>query len=264
MCPPTHFAVSYAINAWMDPAVPVDRRRALDQWERLRDVYTGLGHRVSLLDPRPGLPDMVFAANGAVVVGGTAYAARFRNPERTGEEAAHLDWLRANGIPATPSTAVHEGEGDFAVTADLILAGTGFRTEQAAHMEAQELFGVPVVGLRLVDPRFYHLDTALTVLDDGRVSGRPDIAYLPEAFSPAAQRVLAVLFPDAIRVAEADALVFGLNAVSDAYNVVLPAQATGFAALLAERGYRPVGVDTTEFARSGGGPKCCTQEIRPA
>ncbi|MFC4563592.1 dimethylargininase [Nocardiopsis mangrovi] len=264
MCPPTHFDVRYAINPWMDPGRPVDRGRALAQWEHLRAVYTGLGHRVSLLDPSPGLPDMVFTANGAVVVGGTAFGARFRNPERTAEEAAHLAWLRGRGLDVHASGTVHEGEGDFAVTSSLILAGTGFRTDQAAHMEAQELFGLPVVGLRLVDPRFYHLDTALAVLDDGRASGRADIAYFPGAFSGAAQQVLARLFPDAVRVAEADALVFGLNAVGDGRNVVLPVQAAGFAALLRDRGYHPIGVDTSELARAGGGPKCCTQEIRTA
>ncbi|RCV52982.1 dimethylargininase [Marinitenerispora sediminis] len=262
MCPPTHFTVSYTINAWMDPAAPVDRDRAVAQWERLRAVYLELGHRVSLLDPVPGLPDMVFTANGALVIGGTAYGARFRHPQRSPEEAAHREWLTAHGGRFAAPEHVNEGEGDFAVTRDCVLAGTGFRTEQAAHLEAQEVFGLPVVSLRLVDPRFYHLDTALTVLDDGVHSGRADIAYYPGAFSGAARQVLGRLFPDALRVAEADAAVLGLNAVSDGRNVVLPEQARGLAARLAERGYRPIGVDMSELAKSGGGPKCCTQEIR--
>src|SRR3954452_8452471 len=97
MCPPTYFDVQYAINPWMRTDVPVDRRRAMAQWERLRAIYESLGHRGRLLDPEPGLPDMVFAANGATVVGGAVLGARFRHAERAAEAAAHRRWFAAHG-----------------------------------------------------------------------------------------------------------------------------------------------------------------------
>jgi len=61
----------------------------------------------------------------------------------------------------------------------------------------------------------------------------------------------------------ADAAVLGLNAVSDGRHVVLPVQATGLAAALRDRGYEPIGVDLSELRKAGGGPKCCTLEVRP-
>src|SRR5581483_7373799 len=70
MCPPTHFDVVYSINPWMDPSQPVDPALALRQWQRIHDVFVDLGHTVELIPPVPGLPDMVFAANGATVVDG--------------------------------------------------------------------------------------------------------------------------------------------------------------------------------------------------
>ena len=82
MCPPTYFAVTYAINPWMRPGVAVDVERAVAQWDALRRTYLDLGHRVDLIDPVPGLPDMVYAANGATVVDGVVYGARFRHAER--------------------------------------------------------------------------------------------------------------------------------------------------------------------------------------
>ena len=82
MCSPAHFAVTYAINPWMRPGIAVDVERALAQWDALRRTYLDLGHRVDLLDPVPGLPDMVYAANGATVVDGVVYGARFRYAER--------------------------------------------------------------------------------------------------------------------------------------------------------------------------------------
>ena len=257
MCRPTYFAVDYVINPWMDPSVPVDTELAVRQWTNLRDTYVRLGHQVDEIEPIPGLPDMVFAANGATVLDGIAYGAQFRYPERAAEAPAYLHWLTDAGFDAHEAKAVNEGEGDLLTTERFLLAGTGFRTDLAAHVEAQELFGRPVITLQLVDPRFYHLDTALTVLGD-------TIAFLPQAFTPSSAKVLRQLFPDAIESTVEDAAVLGLNAVSDGHHVVLPAQATGLARQLAARGFEPVPVDLSELRKAGGGPKCCTLELRSA
>lgn len=256
MCPPTYFAVDYAINPWMDPAVPVDADLAVAQWTTLRDTYVALGHTVEEIEPIPGLPDMVFAANGATVVDGKVLGAQFRYPERAAEGPAYLSWFVRHGFATTEAKCVNEGEGDILCAGDFLLAGTGFRTELGAHAQAQELFGRPVISLQLVDPRFYHLDTALCVL-----GGDAGLAYLPAAFSPGSRKVLAQLFPDAILAEERDATVLGLNAVSDGHRVVLPVQAAGLMGQLAARGYEPIGVDLSELRKAGGGPKCCTLNI---
>jgi N-dimethylarginine dimethylaminohydrolase len=257
MCPPAHFTVAYAINPWMVPGTPVDRPRALAQWDALRRTYLDLGHRVDLLDPVPGLPDMVYTANGATVVGGTVLGARFRYPQRAAEAAAHAAWFRGAGFARVVEPEfVNEGEGDLLVVGETILAGRGFRTDPRAHAEAARVLGREVVPLDLVDPRYYHLDTALAVLDDTTV------AWLPEAFCPRSRAVLQERFPDAVVADPADGAVLGLNAVSDGRHVVLPAQATRLAAALAERGFVPVPVDLSELRKGGGGPKCCTLEVR--
>jgi N-dimethylarginine dimethylaminohydrolase len=260
MCPPEHFAVAYAINPWMDPAAPVDAELALKQWEGLRETLVGLGHTVHALAPVPGLPDMVYAANGAFVVDGAAYGARFTHPQRAAEAAAHRAFYLANGWGFTEPANTNEGEGDFAYLpgahGGLVLGGHGFRTAHAAHAEAQAAMGRPVVSLRLVDPRFYHLDTALGALDD------ENIAYFPGAFAPSARRVLRRLFPDAVIADEADAHAFGLNLIGDGRHVVLNAEASAFASRLAAAGYRPVPVELSELRKGGGSVKCCVAELR--
>ncbi len=263
MCRPTYFAVDYAINPWMDPSAPVDADLAIEQWTNLVETYRSLGHTVEMIEPIPGLPDMVFAANGATMVDGAVLGVSFTFAERTAEGPAYLNWFAEAGYRTQEPKATNEGEGDMLLTADYLLAGTGFRTDLAAHMEAQELFGLPVISLQLVDPRFYHLDTALCVLNRGPRDGRPQVAYLPEAFSEGSRKVLARLFPDAIHASIEDAVVLGLNAASDGRRVVLPVQATGLAAQLTSHGYEPVPVDMSELLKAGGGPKCCTLEVRP-
>jgi N-dimethylarginine dimethylaminohydrolase len=257
MCPPEHFAVEYAINPWMNPDKPVDVALAMEQWQRLRAAYESLGHTVHTIEAEPGLPDMVFAANGATVIAGKVLGANFKHPERAPEAAAYLNWFRARGYgEIRESAVVNEGEGDIVFAGRVVLVGHGFRSDDAVRHELTDLFGLPVLPLRLVDPRFYHLDTALVVLD-------PDTAaYYPAAFDDASRAALAAHFSELIEVKDEDAEVLGLNAISDGRNVVLPEQAVGMRAQLVAAGFNPVGVDLSELLKAGGGPKCCTLELR--
>ncbi|MFD6567005.1 dimethylargininase [Micromonospora profundi] len=260
MCSPEHFAVEYAINPWMDVTTPVDRELAVKQWDRLRETLVGLGHEVHVLTAEPGLPDMVYAANGAFMVDGSVYGARFKHEQRAAEAAAHHAFYESLGCRFIAPSETNEGEGDFAYVPEahggLILAGHGFRTETAAHAEAQEALGRPVVSLRLIDPRFYHLDVALAAVDDSNV------VYFPGAFSAASQRVLTQLFPDAVIADDSDALAFGLNLVSDGANVVLNSEAARLAGKLKVAGYTPVPVELAELKKGGGSVKCCIAELR--
>jgi N-dimethylarginine dimethylaminohydrolase len=257
MTAPTFFAVEYAINPWMDTSVPVDTHRALSQWEALRQTYKELGHTVDLVEPVAGLPDMVYAANGGMMVNARAVTARFAYPQRAGESAAYAEWMTRHGYCPADTRHVNEGQGDLLVVGSIMLAGYGFRTARQAHDEIAAALQMPVVSLELVDPRFYHLDTALAVLDDAT------IAFYPPAFSAASRATLLELFPDAIVVGSADAFALGLNAVSDGRNVVLPAAATGFAEQLRNTGFRPIGIDLSELLKGGGSVKCCTLEVHP-
>ena len=257
MTAPTFFTVEYAINPWMDTSVPVDTHVALNQWEDLRQTYKELGHTVELVEPVAGLPDMVYAANGGMMVNGHAVTARFAYPQRAGESAAYAEWMTRHGYRPADTRHTNEGQGDLLVVGSIMLAGFGFRTQRQAHDEIAAVLRMPVVSLELIDPRFYHLDTALAVLDD------TTIAFYPPAFSGESQAKLLELFPDAIVVSSADAYVLGLNAVSDGLNVVLPSAAIGFAEQLRTAGFRPIGVNLSELLKGGGSVKCCTLEVHP-
>jgi N-dimethylarginine dimethylaminohydrolase len=259
VCEPRHFAVRYAINPWMRPDTPVDVDLAQAQWQTLISAYRAHGHTVDVVEPAPGLPDMVFAANSAVVVAGRVFGALFHAPERRPESVHYDTWFKAAGFDVHRPESVCEGEGDLVWTGRYVLAGTGFRTTREAHREVQEFFGHPVISLTLVDPHFYHLDTALFVLDGGHDG---NIAYYPEAFSAGSREVLARLYPDAVLATRDDAMALGLNSVSDGRHVFIAPRAEALASRLAERGYVPVPVDLSEFLKAGGGIKCCTQEIR--
>jgi len=257
MCPPSFFDVTYAINPWMRPGAAIDLALAMRQWQALRATHESLGHCVSLIDPVPGLPDMVFAANGATVIDGVVLGVRFRYPQRAAEADAYLSWFRAHGYrDVRESSAVNEGEGDILAAGPAVLAGYGFRSDEACAAEVAAVFGRRVVPLRLTDSRYYHLDTAVCVLDETTAM------YYPAAFDDAGRAALASVFEELIEAKDEDAEVLGLNAVSDGRHVVLAAQARSLARSLSARGFTPVPVDMSELLKAGGGAKCCTLELR--
>ena len=256
MCRPEHFTVSYRINPWMYPENPTDTNLALSQWTVLYDTYRNLGFQVDLIDPLVGLPDMVYSANGGFVLDGIAYGAKFHHHERGPEGPAYMEWFRAQGFEVVEPVEVNEGEGDFLLVGDTILAASGFRSDTGSHQEIADIYGREVVSLQLVNPSYYHLDTALAVVDS------TTIAYLPSAFDESSLGILRERYPEAIIATEEDAAVLGLNSFSDGHNVVIAERAITFAAELADRGYNPMGVELSELLLGGGGVKCCTLELR--
>ena len=90
MCPPDYFKVEYVINPWMDgneSHMNLDRARA--QWEILRWSISQVADVVTI-EPKPGLPDMVFTANAGVVYGNRAIAMNIRG-EMNGNDSLGAD-----------------------------------------------------------------------------------------------------------------------------------------------------------------------------
>lgn len=252
MCRPDHFGIEYEINPWMHVAVSVDRSLAERQWNALFSTYRELGAPVDLVEPRPGLPDMVFTANAAVVRNGAAVLSSFRHPERQREEPVWRQELARRSLAAKtlrPGLAF-EGAGDALFVGDTLFCGYGFRTDRAAHAEVGRLLGVDVVSLELVDPRFYHLDTCFCPLNERTV------LFAPDALSPASARLVRRLVPHVIQVPLEVAAGFACNALPVADVVVSSLAANRLERPLADAGFRTIELPMSEFMKSGGGVRC--------
>jgi N-dimethylarginine dimethylaminohydrolase len=261
MCEPTYFDVVCSVNPWMDPTRPTDVAVALCEWKAIYECLRDLGHEVQLIPPLPSQPDMVFCANAGVVVGTRGMAARFRAPFRLDETVAYHDWLITAGVKMAKPAFVSEGEGDFVVMPGsvpgrgLIFGGWGVRSDLGAQRELARHLDVEVVALQLVDERFYHLDTALTIVD------HETAAYVPMAFAPASIALIEQHFPTTVRLDDADALVLGANAVSDGLHVLCAEEAKGFHVQLADLGFVPIPLAVSELRKSGGAVRCCVLEL---
>jgi N-dimethylarginine dimethylaminohydrolase len=271
MCPPQHFAVTYSINPWMDPAAWADRGDALHasaetQWTALHAALRASGAAVEMVAPREGLPDLVFTANAAVVLNGKALVARFRHPERQAETPVFSNAfcaMQARGlideVVEMPEGVALEGAGDCLWDAKrgLFWMGCGFRSDAAAARVVEETFGVPCVALTLANPSYYHLDTAMCALPCGAV-----IYYLG-AFTPAALEAIHTRVAPADRIAldPADAAHFAANSVLVGCTIVLSSASAALRAALEARGYQVLETALTAFQRSGGSACCLTLRL---
>ena len=258
MCPPDHYDVDYVINPWMEGNVHKSSKSlAEQQWKGLHDLVSARAD-VSLVSPEPGWPDLVFTANAGLVLGKQVVLSRFLHPERQGEEPIYQAWFEQHGfeVRQLPTNLPFEGAGDALLDrGDHILwAGYGFRTELESHGHLAKWLDIEVISLRLVDKRFYHLDTCFCPLGDG------ELLYFPGAFDAYSNRLIESRIPREKRIAidEQDALLFACNAVNIDNQIIMHKCSDELRERLAERRYVVHETPLSEFLKAGGAAKCLT------
>ena len=261
MCAPDYYGVDYVINEWMkDQVGRADHKKAQAQWENLRKTLAEEAD-IALLPPQKGVPDLVFTANAGLVIGKSVIVSRFREPERQLEEPFNLAWFKEHDftIIPWPKNAIFEGAGDALLDRgqNVLWNGHGFRTGESATGLLEQVSGRRVVDLRLVDPRFYHLDTCLCPLPGGW------LLYYPPAFDAESQAKIEAVMPEDKRivVTEEDALRFNCNAVDLNGKVFMNDPSDALKKQMHKIGLTAVTVPMTEYLKAGGACKCLTLKL---
>lgn len=257
MCRPTHFDVAYVINPWMKKEKVVDRNKAQFQWNSLKQaIEQFLGKTVQTVAPQKDLPDMVFATDQGIVLNGIFVKSNFYYQQRRRETKIYAQWFAAQGyqIKTFPKGCFLEG-GDVLPWREGLLVGYGFRTQKQSLKLISQETGKRIVPLKLVSPWYYHLDTALLVLDEDT------ILWNPTAFSPASRQRLRSLGVDLIPVHEQDARKFVLNSLVSEKRIIVGKGINGTLDILKKRGWEVLSVDVSEFLKSGGGIHCLVCQL---
>lgn len=262
MCPPTYFDVIDVKNPHMEGQIGrVDRAGAENQWQAVRSAFERAGARVDLIDPQPGCEDMVFCANQTLVGLDAAsqrvcLLSRMKHPSRQREVPAFARWFEAAGyrVVDLPRPVGFEGSGDaiWHPGRGLVWGGHGHRTQAEAYEAVAETFGVPVIRLKLLSERFYHLDTCFCAIDEGTV------LINPRSLEPRGLELIRAVFQRVVECPpdEADGgMACNATAIGGRHVVIQRGNRRTVAALR-DLGYEVHEVDTTEFLRSGGSVFC--------
>ncbi|WP_392533962.1 TIGR00300 family protein [Nostoc sp. C117] len=261
MCPPDHYDVDYVINPWMEGNIHKSSRdRAVEQWQGLHQILKQHAI-VDLVPPEKGWPDLVFTANAGLVLGNNVVLSRFLHKERQGEEPFFKQWFEANGytVNELPKDLPFEGAGDALLDREgrWLWAGYGFRSELDSHPYLAKWLDIEVLSLRLIDERFYHLDTCFCPLANGY------LLYYPGAFDSYSNRLIEIrVAPEKrIAIAEADAVNFACNAVNVETIVIMNKVSDALKTRLADVGFQVIETPLTEFLKAGGAAKCLTLRV---
>ncbi len=261
MCAPDHYDVDYVINPWMEGNIhKSSRHRAVEQWERLHHILKE-NAIVDLVTPEKGVPDMVFTANAGLLLGKTVVLSRFFHKERQGEEPYFKQWFEENGytVQELPKDLPFEGAGDALLDREgrWLWAGYGFRSELDSHPYLAKWLDIEVLSLRLIDDRFYHLDTCFCPLNNGY------LLYYPPAFDSYSNRLIEMRVSPEKRIAilEPDAVNFACNAVNIESIVVMNKASVALTERLKDAGFRVIETPLTEFLKAGGAAKCLTLRV---
>jgi N-dimethylarginine dimethylaminohydrolase len=258
MCPPSYYGIEYEINPWMSRSRRSDRELAREQWGNLcRLITDDLAVAIELVEPRPGLPDMVFTANAGWVWRKKFIASNFRHEVRRGEAPHFIDWFEAGGfeIARLPAEHFFEGEGDLLMCGDLLFAGYHIRSDIASHQKAAEIIEREVLSLELVSDWFYHLDTCFCPLGAGKA------LYYPPAFDGYALKVMENQIEKLIPVDEEEACRFACNAIVAGDRVVMNAGCPRVSDRIKSLGFTVFETPLDEFIKAGGSAKCLALKI---
>jgi N-dimethylarginine dimethylaminohydrolase len=258
MCPPVYYGVEYEINPWMHCSRPSNYPLAQEQWRTLYQLlHDRLQVEVSLIEPRPGLPDMVFTANAGFVWKNKFIASNFRHDVRRGEVAYFEDWFarRSYEIVNLPDQSHFEGEGDLLKCANVMFAGCPIRSSLIAHRGIAEIIQGQVQSLKLTSDWFYHLDTCFCPLSD------TEAIYYPAAFDADALKILQDCIRTLIPVTEEEAHRFACNAIVVEKKVIMNQGCPKIRRRLESLGFSVFEIPLAEFIKAGGSAKCLVLKI---
>jgi len=263
------FDIDNAINPHMQmqdgQIQTIDKEKAKTQWHELKKIYDKIGFQVSVLDSVPGLLDMVFCANQTFPFlnehGNPCIVLSNMKDDRRHREVAYVaDFFKSKGyeletIGARQSGSYFEAMGDalWLPGKKFILGGYGFRTSQAVYERLSSLTKAPIAVFELKNPKFYHLDTCLSILNETTALA------CREAFTDEGWQLLESIFSNLLVVPleEADSPGFACNAhCPDQKHVIIQAGCQKTNKLISSNGFIPIETETSEFIKSGGSVFC--------
>lgn len=269
MCRPKFFDVRHhLLNAHMEMKIAVKKKLALTQWDNTYKILIANNVKVDLLDPHPDLPDMVFTANAGIVHGNKAVVSNFGAVPRRPETQYHTTFFKERGFevlnPLDDEVEI-EGCGDFMPThnGESFFVAHGFRSSFKAYAYLKDVLSLPkdkLHHMKLMNPYFYHIDTALMSLTHGH------LMYYPDAFDKESEKkILDVGGNKVIAIGKEDAMDFACNSVNFEENGEHLIIGNKFSDPLKDKltnyGYKVIETPYEQFLLAGGSIRCSVLDI---
>ena len=258
LCPPTFYDIEYEINPWMHLQNKVNKDKAWEEYEGLKNTYKSLGLKVLEMTPVKDLPDMVYAANIGFPLGNNFILSNFRYKQRRKEADFAKEYFKNLGFKIFTflENIYFEGQGDLLTIGGKFFLGWGQRSSRHAKDILNKKLGIECIDLELRDAYFYHLDMSLGSLDSKTA------LINPRSFTDEGLSKLKNEFPNIIETTEDDNKFMACNlVVVDKTVVIAKGISDKLKNAIEKYGFKVLAISMDEFRKGGGSIKCLTMEF---
>lgn len=214
----------------------------------------------------PGAYDSVFMKDGALVIdkndGRAAFLTKPYHRERRSEPLIRAFDLQSLGVQIEDESHEYLEGGDVIIHAhkSMVFMGHGFRTSAKAKQKLQTFLNCDITRLKLKDPYFYHLDTAMNITC---MNGKCLVFAYPGAFTKKSWHKLCQHpgIDQIIKVSRQEAMQFALNWVEINDTVILGNDVPKTQSALKEIGKKVLIRPLSQFQLAGGSAACLVAPV---
>jgi N-dimethylarginine dimethylaminohydrolase len=169
MCRPQFLSTAIPNNVFMEGKnkEEVDVPRALNQWDRSAHILEAFGVEVLEIPPKKGCQDQCYVANIGIAIEPCIVLAKYKAPGRACEVPPARKFFMQHGYKCIQPPFFFEGEADLKLwKPGFYFGGWGLFSTKDAFKWIEEKTGCTIIPVHEIDPKTYHLDCSLLVVDE--------------------------------------------------------------------------------------------------
>jgi N-dimethylarginine dimethylaminohydrolase len=239
--------------------------KAFKQWEDLYRLIVTEGSVVYVLPSElPPLQDLPFVANLGIYLPhlrpDTIIISNYKSAPRKGEDDIGIKFFKMNNYAIHQPTTHFEGEADLKwMTKNIYVGGYGIRTDQKSFNWMMDKFDMEIIQCKMSDEKLYHFDCQFFPLTSNQAMASTS-AFRPEDLKQVERHVDIVEVPKQFKYdGWTNSLKLGKKILCG--DIPDKASIKAHDTILEKLGYTTVGVDLSEFAKSGGDLSCLCMHL---
>lgn len=267
MCKPQFLSTDIPNNVFMQGREEADVPRAMNQWDRVAHILESFGCELYEIPPEKGCQDQTYTANVCSFIHPFAVMAKYKAPGRDCEIEPAKKFLQEKGYNCIQPDDYFEGEADLKLwKPGMYFGGYGLFSTNEAFDWIEKKCGVEIIRLHEINPKGFHLDCELLVIDDENFMVTKN-SLAPESIARLQKLGNVIFTPDGCDTCGCTNGIFIREKhlyLSGAFNPEIPEYRKASEWLLEEMdkyGYTVVFVDVDSYNASGADLSCTAANV---
>lgn len=266
MCRPDFYDTHFLFNPWMDFREKVNKKKAISQWQKLKEAIEKEGGEIELINPDWQETAQVFVRDNAFVFDtNKVLILRSYGPRGKREPKILAKWFKKKKYQVyfLPKKFYLEGGNILWLNRNTILAGWKPGDQIKSYnwfvefLKKERKENIKLILLKLIDKKYLHLDTILSPL-----AGKGFLVY-KRGLNVGKNWKNSALWQgkDIIELNEKET--FGANLITLKETIITSTLLEKTIKKIEKLGFEVKNLDLSEFHKAGGGVHCLTLNLEP-